>query len=404
MSSKRKNSNEIETQDFNKKKIKQENLIHSIFNVNILNLINNLGLIYKKKSNENKEPEVINDFISDADNIVSYNISEYKNLCNQGILSRLNNDADINNKPIIIYENSDFQQLKNFTFLDLIRQKNIESYEKKSNLFIDGVTAFGKTSIIDKSTYKQAKINHYFSFDNYNHNPHEAHLYVAGQIAMNKSGSGYIFDRSPISNIAFQIINYLTKYFDDQNSKNEKSMLTIHGIIDIYLRDSNLLSVLKYIAYHTKNIIVLIDSDIDLSKQRMMNRAISSNGSNGDAIRCLSDNYFILQNMVYSYIAKKCNYVVIDLNYYRNFVVCDGVNWRAHKSDMYNLKSDDDNKDQLIFNFKLLDSAIREGVQKYIDEVGKHTLTEHQYLTMVNTQTIYDINEEYLNIKKISQR
>ena len=375
-------------------------LLNNLFNINIFNLIQDFGLAYNNKHNKYID-NTTNENIT-PEQIVKNNFEEYNTKCKQGALSRLI-DVNIKYEPIIIYDNEGFDQLKHITYQDLLKQKPISNYTPKSNVFFDGVTAFGKTFMVDLlSKYKHAKINQIFTFDNYNHNPIEAHLYVAGQLHMNKTGSGYIFDRSPISNIVFQIIFHVYKFFED----NVGTQLTMHGILDNFLKDSNIITTLKLIKYNVKNIIIFIDSDIELSKLRMQNRA-HTNNTNGDAVRCLSDEYFILQNTVFSYIAKLCDYIIIDLNYYRNFVVCDGINWKLDKNKMYTLnkkKEDDGIDNNEKYNLKLLDQNIRYGIQMYVDEVCKHTLNEHRYYDISSYIPLYNIDEHYLEMKKMSSR
>ena len=218
-----------------------------------------------------------------------------------------------------------------------VNKKNIDSLinEIKTSgvIFIDGLNCCCKSSII--SSFNNNKINNIFNCNEsnlYNENANAAVNYLLLQHLVHLDNENVLFDRSPISNLAFQyiyaILNFKSKTYSDCIN---------------YTNKLNLQSTLEFLNGCNYNIIIIIDTNYNEWAKRILKRGLFS-ASFGDADKSIDMDYHYTQNLVYSYLGNCLNYKVFDLEQLRknNISINDFVQkikFHIKSSNNYNKKT-----------------------------------------------------------------
>lgn len=243
------------------------------------NKSNNQNLTNNEKNNTNTN-----------NNNTNTNNNNNTNMTNQ------NTNTNNNNNYYDKNEKQAYQELSDIW----VNKKN------NSNLFIDGTACCGKTTLQSKYQFK-TKINEYYNLANYNVDPIKALSYIQLNLKLNQVLQGYVIDRSPISNLAYQLA-----YVYMQELPSIKNKYTPHCIMDVYCKETGLNYVLEYINAQECNVLLLIDSNVAEVQKRMLTRNTDS-----DKLKGTCDQYILAQNAAFSYIAMCLNYTIIDINYIR---------------------------------------------------------------------------------------
>lgn len=186
---------------------------------------------------------------------------------------------------------------------------------KDSNLAIDGTCGSGKSSILSKLGCPVLKISQYIDDDKRNFDPIQSLTYLLASCRMIETSKNCVFDRSPISNVAWLIIPQVYAIYED-NSK-----LTHYGLVESVINNSRLESLLKYIKAKNFNVLMMIDTNVDYVCHKLKVR----NASATDAFVSNWSMYIICQNIVYSYLAQMLGYVCWDMEYLRTFAFDKGL-------------------------------------------------------------------------------
>lgn len=210
------------------------------------------------------------------------------------------------------------------TYLRRVLPKMIKNNYNRT-YFVDGQSCCRKTSLLgfggrEEETVKVTQFKHL----NYrNIDPGQALDYLILSDFVNKKERGeqiQLVDRSPISNLVFQVVYYLMdcfRCFGDQTMTafETTQQFTPFKMCDDYIQMHNLESVLNFVNKRQYNVLILVDSDYVHVGNRMRNRS----RDDADILNSLDDNYHIAQSIAFSYFAYKLNYLCIDLAYLRSF-------------------------------------------------------------------------------------
>ena len=174
---------------------------------------------------------------------------------------------------------------------------------------IDGMTCVGKTSIMNHFPGKTAKINQYMNIQTYNVSACTSLAYFLLSLKLATESTGIVLDRSPISNFAWLLINQLANKFPEAPNRE----FTWTGEVDLVfncIQDADL--VLRLTKSKNVSAIIILDSDLDVWKERLVAR-----NENRDSINAASDTFWY-QLPVYAYLANKLNWPTVDLAYFRS--------------------------------------------------------------------------------------
>lgn len=197
--------------------------------------------------------------------------------------------------------------------MDALLRDTLQPAENDS-FAIDGTTCCGKSTIVAK--YPNAKINNYLNdhAHNYNFQATTALEYLILSIRMMTESKNIVCDRSPISNIAFQLTYYLMNKYGSGGGDE-----SLNGLCEKYVRMHNMLPALEFLKGLKLNIIIIIDSDIDDIQRRMHARDDSAS----DKIKSAFPQYYY-QNAAFAYLANRLALPCFDLNYFaRRYDVAD---------------------------------------------------------------------------------
>lgn len=221
---------------------------------------------------------------------------------------------------------------------------------EKLPICVDGTTCIGKSTFCD-STYK---VNNYMNTESYNTSPVVGMEYLLKSIILAQNAIGKFIDRSPIANLVFQYVYYVMENY-------ATSPRSYYGLCCEYTEIHNLESVLSFIKGFDLNIIILIDSNVELLQNRMQQRGIQNN-STGDSYKCSSKQYFVAQNEVYRYFGELMGYPV------------------------FNISELDDDRDKVM-------ETIKE-YYKFNDELSSEPITIPLTEYIHDTQSVYQANPE----------
>lgn len=190
-------------------------------------------------------------------------------------------------------------------FADCVRDVN-------APIYIDGENCCGKTTLAGEECLKVSQLQ---KLPYRNINPCQALDYlVLSDLLGFVNGSHVNIDRSPISNLIFQLVFYLhdllRRYSIDELKFCE---FTPYKWCEDYIAMHNLEALLRFINAKGYNVLILIDSDYLAVGERMMVRSRNAN----DYLKGLDNNYNLAQSIAYAYFACKLNYPCIDLSYLR---------------------------------------------------------------------------------------
>lgn len=244
------------------------------------------------------------------------------------------------------------------------------NFQTFSNLAIDGVSCCFKTTILQ--SYETFKINSILggALKSYNVCADVALNYLVQATRAMETSHNLLFDRSPLANVAFQLTYYLMDRMLDERR------LTCHAMCQEYVNMHHLVPALEYQRARHFNVLILLDSDYNEWKNRMIKR-----GSANDIVKSLLPAYHAAQNAAYSYISVVLNYPCIDLD------------WLRQRSDVIgNVAGTPPFNDRII-------RVIREIIDKNISQ------TKIQYPNVIqhNPRYINTMND-YVNILNISNR
>lgn len=247
-------------------------------------------------------------------------------------LIKYNNNVQYKNYNIYIKDEFNRQPIITNEHVYITRTQNSYSFNhtltfllcnvKSNNIVIDGTCGVGKTSILSTLHRPIIKVSQYINDTNRNYDSIVAINYILTSCMMIDTAMGCVFDRSPISNLAWLIIPQVYS-----NYKLLEKMTTF-GLINTILENSQLYSALRFINKKKYNVIIIIDTDIKYVCDKLKQRKSSYT----DILAAHWPMYVHVQNMVYSTLAKILNYPCIDINYLREFAKKDGIT----ENEMYN--------------------------------------------------------------------
>lgn len=255
--------------------------------------------------------------IKDTFKVKGFNLKEYR----INFTRKTANDDDKKDQSSIINENmlkimdsEGFINLSKYVLEDetITYEKQIDTllYRNKQdlkNIYVDGTSCCGKSTMIScLSEHRLFKIKNVYNGNVkfYNFDPLLSTDYFVRGILLNNNCRGMCFDRSPISNLAYQIVYYLMFGVLDKRK-------TMFGNCMEYIKIYNLEYMLRYMKSQKLSIIIIIDSDIDGVRCRMTNRAKPKD------IKRNYYRYVIFQNIAFSVLSYLCDIPCIDLNYFR---------------------------------------------------------------------------------------
>lgn len=182
----------------------------------------------------------------------------------------------------------------------------IPNYNDIPEIAIDGVCGTGKTTLLNGSNRMVVKINNVTpdisQGSSYNIAPHHTLLYALNHLVVNPKC--VIWDRSPFSNLAWQLINPLMATFKDVSNFRD---LTYEKCYD------QMYTLASYVSYKEtleticdiKKIptLFLINTNYPKMIEILNKRAIERESLN-DALYCQNARYCILQSIVYKFTAQ----------------------------------------------------------------------------------------------------
>uniref|UniRef100_A0AAU8GFG2 Uncharacterized protein n=1 Tax=Faxonius propinquus nudivirus TaxID=3139431 RepID=A0AAU8GFG2_9VIRU len=211
----------------------------------------------------------------------------------------------------ITYYSSCFNTFNKFTTIEDEIHMFMNKFTNAQNVFIDGLCATGKSTLAKYFT--NIKISQYLDISNsYNYHPTSALSYVLLNILMNEESEGLIIDRSPLSNIAFQICYYIMGIL----TNDDLGYRTLSAICQEYIDNHNMLPVLEYIKNKNLNILIILDSDFIKASKRLNLRGYYTN-SISDKQRSLVKEYWLGQMAAFSYLSNMLHIPCFDINYFR---------------------------------------------------------------------------------------
>ena len=211
-----------------------------------------------------------------------------------------------------IYENIS-EELKHNTYYNFSRYINVD--QKYSTISLDGPSACGKSTTIDFFKRKD-KIKNYIGnlSATYNLKPSSALNYAILNYRLLTESQNTIIDRSPISNIAYQLCYYIMDRIS--NHELEADRYTLTAFCKEYIEIHNLMPYLEFLNASNLNIIIILDSNFEKVSTRLFNRGIKYNNPS-DVARSTVYCYLKAQNAAFAYLANELDYYTLDINFYR---------------------------------------------------------------------------------------
>ena len=211
-----------------------------------------------------------------------------------------------------IYENIS-DELKHNAYYNYSQYINVD--KKYSTVSLDGPSACGKSTIINHFKRKD-KIKNYIDklSATYNLKPSSALNYAIINYRLLTESQNTIIDRSPISNIAYQLCYYIMDRISNHESEADRYTLT--AFCKEYIEIHNLTPYLELLNASNLNIIILLDSDFEKVSARLFNRGITYNNPS-DVARSTVYCYLKAQNAAFAYLANELDYYTLDINFYR---------------------------------------------------------------------------------------
>lgn len=188
----------------------------------------------------------------------------------------------------------------------------MENWNKYDEIAIDGMNCVGKSTLCSMMNRTKIKINdlypHITKGPNYNIHSSLSFEYLAYSVL--SSGKNLIWDRSPYSNLIFQLAHYLVGEYKDQPIP--LCFKTIDAKCIIFLMHTGLLATIS-ISMNLKNIPILfiVNSDFKMISELLIKRGKHDVKDLGNAKWY---NYQIAQYHAYRFFAKLLNMPFIDLN------------------------------------------------------------------------------------------
>lgn len=183
-------------------------------------------------------------------------------------------------------------------------------FKSAGNLAIDGPSAMAKSSMLNDSFTQ--KVNNFININQnncYNNNPIAALSYYTISAEMYKCFNKTLFDRSPISNLAYGLCFYIMNIL----TKDQIGYRTLTGICEEFIKNLNLTSFLEYINAQEFNILIMIDSSYPHYAKRLNKRGYNTN-SRSDINKSMVYEYWVGQTAAFSYLANALNLNCIDIN------------------------------------------------------------------------------------------
>ena len=208
----------------------------------------------------------------------------------------------------------------NYNFKKYINSKSIYS-----TIALDGPSACCKSTVIDQFKQKN-KISNYIDnlSDTYNFKPSSALTYAIINLRLLTESQNMVLDRSPISNLAYQLCYYIMDCMSKSDNMNYYKY-TMTALCKEYIEIHNLTPYLEVLNAFKLNIIVILDSNFERLGFRLFNRGLKTNSSS-DMMRSVMDCYLKAQNAAFAYLANELNYYTLDLNFYRLKYSNEGTN------------------------------------------------------------------------------
>lgn len=189
-----------------------------------------------------------------------------------------------------------------------LKQKlsEIEDFNNYKECAIDGTCGTGKTTLLLSSNRRYQKVNlicpQITAHNNYNVNPLVSSEYALAQTDL--GGEGNIWDRSPYSNIAWQIINPLISKFKQNATYQELTYEAVYPQILTLDVSMGIKAALEGIYFlRPVRTLFLINTNYPKMREIVVNRGIATNNIKdigyGEFVR-----YCVLQSHVYRYIAE----------------------------------------------------------------------------------------------------
>lgn len=185
--------------------------------------------------------------------------------------------------------------------------RNINS---KANLCIDGPSAMAKSSMI--GNVQSQKVNNFININKnncYNNNPVATTSYYIISSKMNRELQNTVFDRSPISNLAYGLCFYIMNVL----TTNQLGYRTYSGICSEFIQNTNLVAFLENVKSQKYNILIMIDSSFPHYSKRFNRRGYICK-SRSDINKSLVYEYWVGQTAAFTYLANVLNLHCIDIN------------------------------------------------------------------------------------------
>lgn len=268
--------------------------------------------------------------------MTSYNSTEHYQQCVDLKLVNMNNVLKSVGMTSLIkeldpikkaeYEGLTFTTLEDFSFENPSTITNLKdtvsrffanimaSVDWTRNLSIDGPSAMGKSTML--KGIPSTKVNKYITCNKnncYNNIPVASHAYLTTALALHEQTGGLIYDRSPVSNIAYGLCFYIMSAI----TNNLKTYRTFNGLCDEYIRITNMLPTLEYVNAKNLQTLIVIDSSFEHYSARFNARGYAV-GSVSDIIKSQVYEYWLAQTAAFVYLANALNYHCLDLQVLRN--------------------------------------------------------------------------------------
>lgn len=184
---------------------------------------------------------------------------------------------------------------------------------------IDGMNGTGKSTLCSKMVRTYTKVNkrHPFLTKNNTHNfkPDMSMHYLILNVDFidlcQDQDEYFVGDRSPISNIAYLIVQHLMCAFQDKDFPLTMDYDVI-SILNNFTMNTGLLKVISMIRYAMKGAMFIICSDIEYITQIMAKRGSDTN-TLSDLLYCSKFNYQQAQVFAFKYLAGIMNVPILDL-------------------------------------------------------------------------------------------
>lgn len=190
--------------------------------------------------------------------------------------------------------------------INKFKTQMLDKIRRAKNICIDGSSCTGKTTIV-----KKFKFNHKIPFEcNVNELWYQSYKYNKKNLLFCRNNKGYALDRSVFSNFVYLIVNEVAKR---TNYKIVDDMVDIleRVFVDFKLDKTfvHLMSVIQSHRFKYCDIIFIVNSDVEDCILMRTNRKRNDNFK-----ECTRPILIMLENLCFTFVARKLGCILIDLN------------------------------------------------------------------------------------------